>query len=263
MNRAAAHPALAHRASAHRAAASPVASVGHRAATGSAHLAGSLGAQSISATSLLLQLAVGLAVVVGLVYLTARLLRGRLGARLTGAGSRGARSARGQAVAVLGRQSLGKGVSVALVQVAERAYLLGVTPGRVQKVAALDPSALGTGGPEEPSAGPRRWLAAGRPGTASGSPALPAWVQKVPGLSGLEARLRAATGHEGSGEAARPAGTGPSAQAERRRNDGSRGGGSGTGQGRARTRSQAGRRPAGDETWTSAIAELKERLERV
>ncbi|MFC0082814.1 hypothetical protein ACFFRE_11805, partial [Aciditerrimonas ferrireducens] len=61
-----------------------------------------------------------------------------------------------------------------------------------------------------------------------------------------------------SGEAARPAGTGPSARAERRRD-----GGNGTGQGRARTRSQAGRRPAADETWTSAIAELKERLGQV
>ncbi len=250
MNRAAAHLA-----SAHRAAASLLARVGHRAATSSAHVAGSLGAQSISATSLLLQLAVGLAVVVGLVYLTARLLRGRLGARLTGAGPRGARSARGQAVAVLGRQSLGKGVSVALVQVAERAYLLGVTPGRVQKVAALDPSALGAGGPEEPAAGLRRWLAAGRPGAAGAAPALPAWVQKLPGLSGLEARLRAAAGPGASGEAVRSTATRPSAQAERRRD-----GGSGTGQGRARTRSQAGRRPAGDETWTSAIAELKERL---
>jgi flagellar protein FliO/FliZ len=71
-----------------------------------------------------------LVVVLGLMWLLARLARRPLGGR--GAG----------VLAVLARQSLTRGSSVAVVRVGTRAYVLGVTDQNVTLLAEADPAAL-------------------------------------------------------------------------------------------------------------------------
>ncbi|GEM_PF-1305264 len=90
---------------------------------------------TVSASSLFLHLVLGLGVVLGLLAVLARLARGRVGGR-------GAVPLRRSPIAVLGRQSLGKGVTVAVVQVGERAYLLGITPTAVRRLGTLAPEEL-------------------------------------------------------------------------------------------------------------------------
>jgi flagellar biogenesis protein FliO len=85
---------------------------------------GATGAQSVSASSLLVQMVVGLVVIIVLIKLVSKFVQGR-GGRPLGHGSRSA------AVSVVGRQSLGKGVQVAMVAAGRQTFLLGVTQHQV------------------------------------------------------------------------------------------------------------------------------------
>lgn len=96
------------------------------------------GPPTMSAGHMLLQLLLGMAVIVGVIVAGTKLARGRHGSAPS---SRGLQRRRGL-VQVLGRQALGKGVSVAVVQVGERAYLLGVTPSEVRRLGETDACAL-------------------------------------------------------------------------------------------------------------------------
>jgi len=96
--------------------------------------AGGQTASTVSVTSLLLQLVIGLGVVLGIIALVARLLRGRAGLAM------GAR--RQGALSVLHRQSLGKGSGVAIVRAAGRVYLLGITQQSVRRIDELDAGEL-------------------------------------------------------------------------------------------------------------------------
>ncbi len=88
-------------------------------------------AQPVSATSLFLQLMLGLAVVLGLIWVVSRVVRGRVGTTM---GKR-----RSAPLAVLGRQPLGKGVQVAIVKAGAETYLLGVTAHQVTRLARFRP----------------------------------------------------------------------------------------------------------------------------
>lgn len=88
-------------------------------------------AKPVSATSLFLQLMLGLAVVLGIIWVVSRVLRGRVGATV---GKR-----RTATLAVLGRQPLGKGVQVAIVKAGAETYLLGVTAHQVTRLARFQP----------------------------------------------------------------------------------------------------------------------------
>jgi flagellar biogenesis protein FliO len=91
-------------------------------------------AKAVSVSSLFLQLMVGLAVVLALIWIAARVVRGRVGVN---AGRR-----HSAALAVLGRQPLGKGVQVAIVKAGAETYLLGVTAHQVTRLARYVPDQL-------------------------------------------------------------------------------------------------------------------------
>lgn len=87
----------------------------------------------VSATSLLVQMVIGLVVVVALIKVASRLLEGRVGRGGLG-------RARGrETITVLGRHSLGKGVQVAVVAAADTTFVLGITQ---QQVTVLGQPAL-------------------------------------------------------------------------------------------------------------------------
>ncbi|MGH9016537.1 MAG: flagellar biosynthetic protein FliO [Acidimicrobiales bacterium] len=130
---AATHAGATHTATAHGAAKHAAATHAHAAAT---HLA--TGAQSVSASSLLVQMAVGLVVIVLLIKMVSKLVQGR-GARAFG------HAARPQGLAVVGRQSLGKGVQVAMVSTGAQTYLLGVTTQQVTLLGEVGVPAAATG----------------------------------------------------------------------------------------------------------------------
>lgn len=104
-------------------------------------------AQPVSATSLFLQLMLGLAVVLGIIWAVSRLLRGRVGTTM---GKR-----RSAPLAVLGRQPLGKGVQIAIVKAGAETYLLGVTTHQVTRLARFrpDPSDAEVSSDDLPPAG--------------------------------------------------------------------------------------------------------------
>jgi flagellar biogenesis protein FliO len=89
-------------------------------------------AQSVSASSLLVQMVIGLVVIIALIKVASRLVQGRGGRALSATRRRGS-------VTVVGRQSLGKGVQVAMVSAGEATYLLGVTQRQVTLLGQLDP----------------------------------------------------------------------------------------------------------------------------
>jgi len=111
----------------------------HHSATTAAHSTSS--AQTVSASSLLVQMVIGLAVIIALIKVASRILQGR-GARALGPGRRQG------SVAVVGRQSLGKGVQVAVVAAAEQTYLVGVTQHQVTMLGRLSPAGTSDGEPE-------------------------------------------------------------------------------------------------------------------
>ena len=131
----AAHTAAAHTAGAHaaRTVATGAQTVHAAAHTAGAHVARTVatGAQSVSAGSLFLHLIIGLVVVLGLVALATKVVR-----RSTGLQAR-----RQAPLAVLGRQSLGKGVSVAVVRAGDDTYLVGVSQHGVNRIARMAPEA--------------------------------------------------------------------------------------------------------------------------
>jgi len=114
-------------------AAAHLASAGHGGAT----------TRTVSASSLLVQMVVALAVVVALIKLASRFVQGK-GGRLPG------QARRHGAVSVVGRQSLGKGVQVAVVSAARQTFLLGVTQHQITMLgrlgAAPRPDTAGTAG---------------------------------------------------------------------------------------------------------------------
>jgi len=122
--------------------------------SGAAHVPAATGAvastaNTVSVTSLLFQLVIGLGVVLGVIALVAKVLRGRAGLAM-GPGRRQG------VLAVIGRQSLTKGTSVAVVRAGQRFYLLGITPQSVRSLGELDPAELEThddGGPLVPNDG--------------------------------------------------------------------------------------------------------------
>jgi flagellar protein FliO/FliZ len=85
---------------------------------------------------LTVRIAFSLLVVLGIMWGLARVVRRPLGVRRAGT------------VAVLGRQQLSKGASVAIVKVADRAFLLGVTDGQVSMLAEVDPATVEETHPE-------------------------------------------------------------------------------------------------------------------
>jgi flagellar biogenesis protein FliO len=106
---------------------------------GAQHAAGQAltGAQSVSASSLLVQMVVGLVVIIVLIKLASKFVQGR-GGRTVGP------RARSQAVSVVGRQSLGKGVQVAMVAAGTQTFLLGVTQRQVTLLGEIDSATAAT-----------------------------------------------------------------------------------------------------------------------
>jgi flagellar biogenesis protein FliO len=98
-------------------------------------------AKSVSAGSLMFQLVIGLAVVLGLIWVVSKVLRGR-----TGVVSARKRNA---PLAVLGRQPLGKGVQIAIVKAGAETYLVGVTAHQVTRLARFRPDELGLDSPDD------------------------------------------------------------------------------------------------------------------
>lgn len=94
-------------------------------------------APAVSAGHLLVQLLLGLAVVVALVVGASRLLRGRSGI--------GRAFGRRTPLRVVAKHSFGKGVSVAVVELGDRAYLVGVTPSSIRRLAETDAAELAGG----------------------------------------------------------------------------------------------------------------------
>jgi flagellar biogenesis protein FliO len=104
------------------------------------HAAGhaATGAQSVSASSLLVQMVVGLVVIIVLIKVASRFVQGRSG---RGRGIGLGLGSRTPAVSVVGRQSLGKGVQVAMVAAGNQTYLLGVTQRQVTLLGEVDTGA--------------------------------------------------------------------------------------------------------------------------
>lgn len=82
------------------------------------------------ALGLVLRLGLSLAVVLALMWLAARALRGPL----TGRGS--------AVLEVVARQQLGRGAAVAVLRVADRALVVGVTDSKITLIAETDPEMI-------------------------------------------------------------------------------------------------------------------------
>jgi len=147
---------------------SPALALAHHAA---AH--GSTGAQSVSASSLLVQMVVGLVVIIFLIKVVSKFVQGR-GGRSLGHGPRP------QGVALVGRQSLGKGVQVAMVAAGRQTYLLGVTQRQVTLLGEVDTDGPVTGADHEATApGALQLLRGGnRPGSVDDG-SMPAWKSAI------------------------------------------------------------------------------------
>ena len=129
-------------------------------------------AKPVSATSLMFQLLVGLAVVLGIIWVAAKIARGRIGL----AGPR----KRNTPLAVLSRQPLGKGVQIAVVKAGAEQYLLGITAHQVTRLARFKPDEselLETSSDDLPPIG--------RPGPGGAPPAF-----RLPSTFRLQSTLR-------------------------------------------------------------------------
>ena len=125
----------------------------------------------VSVFALLARLVVSLGVVLGLMWLAARML-----AR-SGAGGRAGRGSRPVPIQILGRQSLSKNSSVAVVSAAGKALIVGITDAQVTLLAEGDPETLAAPADEDPAttitAAARTrppWATPGTPGAAAFSP---------------------------------------------------------------------------------------------
>jgi flagellar biogenesis protein FliO len=94
----------------------------------------------VSVISLFARLLVAMAVVLGLMFLAARVMRTR-GSMV------GARRGRPVPIEVLARQGLGRTASVALVRTSGKVLLLGVTEASVNMLAEVDPESIEDDGP--------------------------------------------------------------------------------------------------------------------
>lgn len=203
-------------------------------------------APTVSAGHLLFQLVLGLGVVLAIVLGAKRLLHGR-GSSLAGLGA-----SRRSPIRVLGRHSLGKGVSVAVVQFGDDAYLVGVTPTSVRRLARTEAARLAAAEDEAPTGSRRVDPSATTLGRALGriSPALAAHLAPSP----------AGDGRPTPGRRTLPARAGTDAAVLDLvpviRSSEPTSAGDGT----ARAATPRGARPA--PTWTSAIEHLRERTVR-
>jgi flagellar biogenesis protein FliO len=125
------------------------------------------GAQSVSASSLLVQMVVGLVVIIVLIKLASKFVQGR-GGRTVGP------RARSQAVSVVGRQSLGKGVQVAMVAAGTQTFLLGVTQRQVTLLGEIDNATATAVDPEESTSSGLQLLRGATP-ALSAAGVVPSW----------------------------------------------------------------------------------------
>lgn len=94
----------------------------------------------VSVISLFARLLVAMAIVLGLMFMAARVMRNRTGIT-------GARRGRPVPIEVLARQGLGRTASVALVRTSGRVLLLGVTEASVNMLTEVDPESIEDDGP--------------------------------------------------------------------------------------------------------------------
>lgn len=109
----------------------------------------------MSTVGMVLRLGISMLVVVGLMWLAARGLRGR-------AGGRTGRPGRSQPIELVARRGLSKGASVAVVRAGGRTLLLGVTDAHVTLLADSDDLAVvdlpdGPGQAADPPLAPATW----------------------------------------------------------------------------------------------------------
>ncbi len=133
-------------------------------------------APSVSAGHLLLQLVMGLGVVVAVVLGLSRLVRNRAGG---GAGRAGARRS---PVRVVARHTLGKGVSVAVIEMGDQAYLVGVTPSSIRRLATADAAAV-TRAEDGAARRTLGWSSGGAPSSRLGTIVSAALVRTHPALA--------------------------------------------------------------------------------
>jgi flagellar biogenesis protein FliO len=124
---------------------------------------------------------VGLVVIVFLIKVVSKFIQGR-GGRSLGQGPRS------HGVAVVGRQSLGKGVQVAMVAAGKQTYLLGVTQRQVTLLGEVDTDSPVAAADAEAAPGGLQLLRGGnRPGsTDDGS--MPAWKSAIEQMRVLTVR---------------------------------------------------------------------------
>ncbi|HET6875888.1 MAG TPA: flagellar biosynthetic protein FliO [Acidimicrobiales bacterium] len=112
------------------------------ATTVAAPAGGATTAKQVSASGLVFQLVIGLAVVLGIIWVAARVMKGRVGMSNP--------KKRNATLAVVGRQPLGKGVQIAIVKAGSEMYLLGVTAHQVTRLARFQPDEIDNVGPGSP-----------------------------------------------------------------------------------------------------------------
>jgi flagellar biogenesis protein FliO len=133
---------------------------------------GSTGAQSVSASSLLIQMVVGLVVIIFLIKVVSRFVQGRGGRALV-------RGPRTHGVAVVGRQSLGKGVQVAMVAAGKQTYLLGVTPRQVTLLGEVETDGPVVAADHEAAPGGLQLLRGGNGPGSSEDGSMPVWKSAI------------------------------------------------------------------------------------
>jgi flagellar biogenesis protein FliO len=132
---------------------------------------GSTGAQSVSVSSLLVQMVVGLCVIIVLIKLASKFVQGRGGRALTS-------GSRPHGVSVVGRQSLGKGVQVAMVAAGTQTFLLGVTQRQVTLLGELGGDETGSAdGDDRAPGGLQLFRDADVPALTDGT--VPAWKSAI------------------------------------------------------------------------------------
>ncbi len=116
---------------------------------------------STSTLGLVLRLVVSLGIVLALMWLAARLVRGSTAGRALGV------------VELLARQPVGRGSSVAVLRVADRALVVGVTDTQVTLIGETDLATIEVAREQAEAAAAVRGTgtsAGGRPGTGAGGP---------------------------------------------------------------------------------------------
>ncbi len=116
---------------------------------------------STSTLGLVLRLVVSLGIVLALMWLAARLVRGSTAGRALGV------------VELLARQPVGRGSSVAVLRVADRALVVGVTDTQVTLIGETDLATIEAAREQAEAAAALRGTgtsAADRPGTGAGGP---------------------------------------------------------------------------------------------